>query len=173
MSLVRQVHCKEGNTCSAVPLEKRKVIKKTLQRAIGFIIIFFCFVVGLLSAAPASYSWTLFVYIAIPLIAILAIYIFQCLYYRYYFYNLLEEDIVIKKGVVSRREITLLYSKIQSVYIDQDFFDRIFKLYDVHVETAGFGSGVSAHIDGVNHANSEKLRNLISEKVKKYNNRSI
>lgn len=187
MALV-QIYCKENNTCLSIPLEKRKVIKKTIARTIGLIIFFLFmggfFVAPVFFAAKSMMSGSgisnataaLISFIPLCLIFLLiflSVYIFQRFYYRYYFYDLRNEDIVIKKGVISRNEITLPYSKIQNVYVDQDVFDRIFKLYDVHLETAGFGSGMSAHIDGVNMENSEKLRDMIMAKVKRTNDKSV
>lgn len=39
-------------------------------------------------------------------------------------------------------------------------------LYDVHLETAGFSSGMQAHIDGVSAANAAMLRGMLMEKSK-------
>jgi len=182
MPLLQQIYCQQNNTCFSIPLEKRKVIKKTLNQFIGLfftliVIIFFLIGPAINMATDIIengnvgqyyFSNGLFLIVISLLVAgMFCVPIFyQCLYYRYYFYDLRNEDIVIKKGVVSRGEITLPYSKIQNVFVDQDFWDRIFGIYDVHIETAGFGSGMAAHIDGVNYKNSEKLRDIIMAKVK-------
>lgn len=65
------------------------------------------------------------------------------------------------------RETILPYEKLQDVYVDQDVFDRIFRLYDVHVSTATFMSGFEAHIDGVNKENAEAIREIILENIRK------
>lgn len=64
-------------------------------------------------------------------------------------------------------ETMLPYEKLQDVYMDQDLFDRMFNLWDVHVSTATAMSGYEAHIDGVNHENAEALRELILNKIRK------
>jgi len=195
MPLIHQIYCQQNNTCSSIPLEKRKVIKKTLTRTFGLLLVIFfvCMVVApsIISTIGSFFLYPermnntygsiqsptnmsillslfgfLFLFIGIVIFILLLVYIYQCYYYRYYFYDLRQEDIVIKKGVISRGEITLPYSKIQNVFVDQDFWDRIFRIYDVHIETAGLGSGMAAHIDGVNYQNSEKLRDMIMAKVK-------
>ena len=175
MPLTQQIYCKENNTCFSVPLEKRKVIKKTLARTFGLFIILIIFgssfIIPFLMGTYGAFTGFADFYILLVILVLAVIFLlvdlFQCLYYRYYFYDLTSEEIVIKKGVVSRREITLPYSKIQNVYVDQDVLDRIFRLYDVHLETAGLGSGMTAHIDGVSEANMNKLRDMLVAKTKK------
>lgn len=93
--------------------------------------------------------------------------IYEIFYFRNYFYDLTDKHIVIRKGVVSRNEATISYDRIQNVFIDQDFWDRIFQLYDVHIATADFQSAVIAHIDGVSKENSEKLKELLLKNIEK------
>ena len=138
MPLLQQIHCSDSNTCFSIRLEKRKVIKKTIAGIIGMIIplLFIGFFLSIFSATistggtttvdvngvPTEVSSQLLYFIAhviaylvnlFLIIVILGVYIFQCFYYRYYFYDLRGDEIVIKKGVISRNEITLPYSKIQ------------------------------------------------------------
>ena len=80
--------------------------------------------------------------------------------------NFEKDQISIKKGVIARGEIVLPYSRIQNVYVDQDVLDRIFALYDVHLETAGLFSGIHAHIDGVGAEYAAKLRSVLMAKSK-------
>lgn len=75
------------------------------------------------------------------------------------------KTLVIAKGVFSRNEVTLPMNRIQDVYVDQDILDRIFGLYDVHVSSATAASGFLSHIDGVNKANSEALKELLLDAV--------
>jgi hypothetical protein len=37
--------------------------------------------------------------------------------------------------------------KVSDIYVDQDFFDRLFGLYDLHFSSASLSSGTLAHID--------------------------
>jgi membrane protein YdbS with pleckstrin-like domain len=50
--------------------------------------------------------------------------------------------------------------------MDQDIFDRFFRLWDVHVSTATTMSGMEAHVDGVNEENAEAIRKLLLAKIK-------
>lgn len=51
------------------------------------------------------------------------------------------------------------------VYVDQDLFDVLFGLYDVHISTATVTSGAIAHIDGLEKKDAEEIRKLILSKV--------
>lgn len=69
------------------------------------------------------------------------------------------------------REISIPYERVQDVYVDQDLWDRIFHLYDVHLSTATWTSGMEAHIDGVESDAANGLREVllktIGEKIHK------
>jgi membrane protein YdbS with pleckstrin-like domain len=78
-----------------------------------------------------------------------------------YFYDMDASNIVIRKGVFAQKEITLPFSRITDVYVDQDVLDAVFGLYDVHISTPTQQSGAFAHIDGVDKAGSQLLRTMI------------
>ena len=88
---------------------------------------------------------------------------YQYLYFRKYFYDVDEQNLIIRKGVIATREITLSFKKITDVYVDQDIFDWIFGLYDVHISTPTAESGKFAHIDGVDKAGAQEIKKLILE----------
>lgn len=111
-------------------------------------------------------------YFSILLFFFLVNIFFQILYFRYYFYDLTPEEIIIMKGVVSRKRISVRYEKIQNIFIDQDFLDRIFRLYDIHIATADSQSAMAAHIDGVSRENAEKLKSILDENIKKHREES-
>lgn len=191
MFLIKQIYCGENNVCSTIPLEKRKVLKKTISKTIFVLflgVVIYCatilpvylvdFFMKSATTAKATHSLvnplrpflTYINGVVGPIVLlvsayILVVFIFQCFYYRYYFYDFGKDGIVIKKGVISRAEVTIAFSKIQNVFVDQDILDRFLGLYDVHIETAGLGSIRAAHIDGVSRENSDKLREIILSKI--------
>lgn len=191
MDFLRQVYCVEGTTCSVIPLRKIKVLKKglfgvswvtvisILLYTFGFLWFLFPILVQLPTLPPegvATYPPDLFSTDRVKMLVFLLIsffilsyvfsFFYQALYFRFYFYDLRKENFVIKKGVISRSEIVIDYGKIQNVFVDQDFWDRIFGLYDVHVATADPQSALVSHIDGVSAANSEKLRDELVQRSK-------
>ena len=50
--------------------------------------------------------------------------------------------------------------------LTQDLLDRIFGLYDIHLSSATFSSGMEAHIDGVEKQAADGLRKILLETVK-------
>jgi membrane protein YdbS with pleckstrin-like domain len=86
-------------------------------------------------------------------------------YIREYYYDAGKDFITIKKGVFAPTEIHVQWQKIQDVYVDQDIFDRFMGLYDVHIASATASSGIEAHIDGVDHASAEALKELLLARV--------
>ena len=82
-------------------------------------------------------------------------------YIKSYYYSDDDGFITIRKGVFTPTEIHVQYNRIQDVYVDQDLFDRIFGICDVHIATATILSGMEAHIDGVDFTVSEGLKNFL------------
>jgi len=87
-------------------------------------------------------------------------------YIRKYFYDADDSFVTIRKGVFSPTEIHVQYQKIQDVYVDQDILDRMMGLYDVHLASATITSGIEAHIDGVEQADAEGLKEFFLGKIK-------
>lgn len=148
------------------PLEKKKIIKKTIA---AYIIYLFLLII----IVPLNiFLWNIYykILLVVDFIYVLLFVIqpiYQTYYYKKYFYDVRLDFLAIKKGVIMIRETILNYDKIQDVYMDQDLLDRIFSLWDVHVSTATMMSGVEAHIDGVNHDNALAIRELILSKIRK------
>lgn len=94
-------------------------------------------------------------------------YLYQRWYFRTYFYELTDDFVIIRKDPITPREITIPYERIQDVYMDQDIWDRIFGLYDIHLSSATVSSGMEAHIDGVEKEAAQGLRDALLETVQK------
>ncbi len=160
------------------PLEIRKPLKKTVAGFWSYLIIIFF--IGIFafsfffsegkSIFPKFNFWTiLYIFIGITILFMILKYIYEVLYMKYYFYDLVGKNLIIKKGVFSRNEITLPINRLQDVYVDQDILDRIFGLYDVHVSSATIISGNLSHIDGLNKENAQAIKNLILSGIHKEN----
>lgn len=162
------------------PLSPKKIIKKTITSTIGwsFFFVFLLLMAGgmVLGIAadnnqnPSVILGILFMFLFgfVLLIAIIAVlsYFYQKWYFAVYYYDIQDDYLVIKKGPIAPKEITIPWERIQDVYVDQDIFDRIFGLYDVHLSTATFMSGMQAHIDGVEQEAADGLREALLEKVR-------
>ena len=161
-----------------IPLQKRKVVKKSIGGTIGLL-----FVGGLLSALFAGFFYAgeadlppMLLALRPTLLIVLLVFfglllcwnpVYQYFYWKRYFYDMDEKNIVIRKGVIAQKEITLPFTRITDVYVDQDVFDVLFRLYDVHMSTPTEQSGLFAHIDGVDKEGSVELRRMILERINK------
>ena len=155
------------------PLSKKKVLKKTIGATIGWMVL-----LGLLSLAFCGISFALmesagtglfFVTLigSLVLMVLIAVanYFYQLWYFATYYYEFSNDYVVIRKSPLAPKEITIPYERIQDVYVDQDLFDRMLGLYDVHLSTATISSGMEAHIDGVEKASADGLRDFLLKKV--------
>ncbi len=156
------------------PLSYSKIIKKTISGSIGYSLLFlFSLIIfiplfasldpGQLPFGAGTFFGVIFFIVSL---SVLITYFYQRWYFAVYYYELSTDYIVIKKGPITPKEITIPYERVQDVYVDQDIFDRIFGLYDVHLSSATFTSGMAAHIDGVEKAAAEGLRDELLAKVR-------
>jgi putative membrane protein len=159
-----------SKTREKYPLSKKKIIKKTIVSSIGLIflmgVIFICslsFLAFLQNAAILLIALIASVIMFVVLIGL--VYYYQTWYFATYYYDFTDDYVIIRKGPLTPKEITIPYERIQDVYVDQDLFDRMLGLYDVHLSTATFSSGMSAHIDGVETAAADGLRTFLLGKV--------
>lgn len=156
-----------SQTRQQFPLSTKKVLKKTLAGSLIWSILFFMLFVGAFFISGKSSAFLL---ISLGIFVILFIiitvtYLYQRWYYAVYFYDLNNNFIVIRKGPITPKEITIPYERVQDVYMDQDLLDRMFGLYDVHLSSATITSGMEAHIDGVEKAAADGLRQLLLQTV--------
>lgn len=91
-------------------------------------------------------------------------------YINRYYYDSNDSFITIKKGVFAPTEIHVQYQKIQDVYVDQDILDRLLGIFDVHIASATYSSGIEAHIDGVSPRTAEELKHVILARIQGGNN---
>jgi membrane protein YdbS with pleckstrin-like domain len=144
-----------SKTREQFPLSYKKIIKKTMastiMMAILLLVVWGSLVFTLGSIGQEIVSWagkTAFGIFGLLFLVFLLTYFYQRWYFAVYFYDLTPDFVQIRKGPITPREITIPYERIQDIYVDQDLLDRIFGLYDVHLSSATFSSGMEAHIDG-------------------------
>jgi putative membrane protein len=160
-----------SKTREQFPLSRKKPLKKTIPHIIASVVLLIIALIGIPILAKFLY-WSaglvsLIFTCLIPLLLLnfILMYIYQVWYYQVYFYDLTDDFIIIRKRVLTPREITIPYERVQDVYVDQDLLDRMFGLYDVHLSSATISSGMEAHIDGVEKEAADGLRKIILEKV--------
>lgn len=165
----------ESKLKNQYPLSPRKFKKKMVEKAIVF---FFVSIILAVFAAimifsinqsaqlltTISMSVLIFAILFALMMTIYGIYIHY--YIKTYHYEDEDGFLTIRKGVITPAQIHVQYAKIQDVYVDQDLLDRIFGIYDVHISSATYTSGIEAHIDGVDKASAEALKNLFLHKIR-------
>lgn len=161
-----------SKTREQFPLSMKKVLKKTVASTLAVSILLFIVWIVLVVVVGASEGGNFGIIGLVTLgilgfivILVTTVYFYQKWYYSVYFYDLTDDFIIIKKGPITPREITIPYERVQDVYVDQDLLDRIFGIYDVHLSSATISSGAEAHIDGVEKEAAEGLRGVLLQTV--------
>lgn len=114
--------------------------------------------------------------VATPVILILSI-----LRRATFHYSFDEKFINAKQGIFSKQEMHMPYGRIQNVFVKQDFWDRVFGLAFLYIETAGmdaaayqentrreamgFAEGVLA-IPGLSKNDAEVFKNAVLQRIK-------
>ena len=91
--------------------------------------------------------------------------LYQILYYRTYFYDIREESVVIRRGVICKHELTLPLVRITDVYLDQDLTARMLGLYDLHLSSPTRQSGKVAHMAGIDREGALTLKHAILQRI--------
>lgn len=76
-----------------------------------------------------------------------------------YTYDLSEQELKIRYGVLSRREFLVPLQRIQNVRLDQDFISRRFGLAQLTIQTAGENN--KAVIPGLFFSKAQTLRAML------------
>lgn len=159
----------------AFPLSRKKFWKKFISQTpiAFFLLVISLIILGVFVQANQMFEADLRSLLAFMIIGVMAVIllamagyaIYLRVYIRRYYYDSNDQFITVKKGVFTPAEIHVQYFKIQDVYVDQDLLDRIFGIYDVHLSSATYASGIEAHIDGVDPAVAEGLKNNILGRI--------
>jgi len=84
-------------------------------------------------------------------------YVWARLTYRFFLYEISDNELRVESGVVTKNYVTIPYNRIQNVNIYRDIISRIFGLSTLYIQTAGTG-GVEAVLPGLLREDAEVLR---------------
>ena len=152
-------------TIEQFPLHRNKVLKRFVTGMFGWFFLSLLLAYALMSVMHFDISITLLVILIFLIILGAWQWFYENKYFESYFYDADADFLKIRKDWITPRETIIPYEKLQDVYMDQDLFDRLFGLWDVHVSTATVMSGMEAHIDGIDHENANRIRALLLEKI--------
>ncbi len=146
------------------PQSKLRILKSTISSEILLIFSYtFCASIFKLSSKGSETLTTIShsapeVGLLIILVAFPMFILYQWLYTNTYYYAFIEDSLVVKKGVLSTKEISLPFKKIQSVNTTQTIIERLFGLYKISVASLNSSSTIDTSIDGLRARNADNLR---------------
>ena len=155
-----------ATTIKQIPLERVKITKRFVSGMVGWLILSVIAVVALSFLVRLDFISSVVGLFVFLVLLVAWQWFYETKYFDAYFYDIAVDELDIRKGWITPRETILPYEKMQDVYVDQDIFDRMFGLWDVHVSTATMMSGMEAHIDGVKRENAMKLREMLLQKIR-------
>lgn len=93
------------------------------------------------------------------------------LYYASLFYTFTESEILVERGVLWKHRSIVPYNRITNVDIRQGPVQRLVRLWDIHVQTAGYnvyGGGATvaeAYLQGIR--NAEEVREFVMSMIRR------
>lgn len=145
----------------------RRFLNKKLIAKLLFFIPFFITILSLWFAVDEIENWMGFAALGIwTLLLLLSIFIS----YKGYFvrgYVLRELDITYRKGWIFHHQITVPFNRIQHTEVNHGPIDRLFKLCELEIFTAG-GSSSDLSISGLDPQDAARLKEYIADKSAKY-----
>ena len=96
---------------------------------------------------------------------ILAISAYIKYYYFKYKFDFKKDEFVVKKGLLRKTKLSIPFEKIQQININQKLIHKIFKLYEIQIDTAGTNS-TEVDIKAVSKKIADDFK-LIAEEIKK------
>ncbi len=82
-------------------------------------------------------------------------------------YLLREHDISFLRGLITFKQTTVPFNRIQHVEVNQGVLDKILHLASMKIYTAG-GKSSDLNIPGIPVDDAEKLKTFLSEKISRY-----
>ena len=126
----------------------RNYTKKTILKiTIGYIIFYALSMIltywGMHFFEPIFFTFDMFLWLSIysvllPYVIIILLsfwYLYR--YVKLYSFEVLENNIIIRHGVFTKKRVTIPYTRVQNINIANGVFDRLFNIYTVKIETAG------------------------------------
>ncbi len=106
---------------------------------------------------------------AILAIALLTMVISIIRYFKHYFY-IQNNELVVEKGVLSKKKLSIPFDRIQNVNIEQSLIHKLFNVYKISLETAGSASK-ELEFSALEALTAEKLSDYLLHQSHKSNRR--
>ncbi|MCR6106637.1 PH domain-containing protein [Salipaludibacillus agaradhaerens] len=81
-----------------------------------------------------------------------------------FYYNLQEEELLIKKGLIFRKNRFIRKERIQSIDINANIIQRLFRLVELRIETAGGGSEPEFSLVALKREEAQRIKKQLLKK---------
>jgi len=106
-------------------------------------------------------SWYFFAVIGV---IILTTFITKLINYFYFSYQVVDDELIIKKGWLNKSTTVVKLDKIHEVNLNQKFIHKIIGLYLVNIDTAG-SSSTEIEINGIDFQKALALKDVLTSSV--------
>lgn len=106
-------------------------------------------------------SWYFFAVIGV---IILTTFVTKLINYFYFSYQVVQNELIIKKGWLNKSTIVVKLDKIHEVNLNQKFIHKIIGLYLVNIDTAG-SSSTEIEINGIDFQKALALKDVLTSSV--------
>ncbi|MEG1020496.1 MAG: PH domain-containing protein [Myroides sp.] len=106
-------------------------------------------------------SWYFFAVIGV---IILTTFVTKLINYFYFSYQVVEDELIIKKGWLNKSTTVVKLDKIHEVNLNQKFIHKIIGLYLVNIDTAG-SSSTEIEINGIDFQKALALKDVLTSSV--------
>lgn len=103
------------------------------------------------------------IFLGIFLVISVFIFIFQYIKYKYFSYQIIEDELIIREGWLNKSETVVRFDKIHEVHLNQKFIHKIVGLYKVDIDTAG-SDKVEISINGIDYHKALVIKDILTEK---------
>lgn len=103
--------------------------------------------------------------LALPIVAYIGSYIYNTIWFKNYYFMFDTSRGLIRTSVIATNEKYVYYNRIQNINVTQGFIERLFRLWNVTIETASEGTKTNTlSVLGLTKANAETLKEFLLAK---------
>jgi len=133
-----------------------------IRRTLFFMVLTLALDYLALSEIPKWPFFTGFSPLVVLFIGLVTTIVIPKLKYKYWFFELRDDELYLKRGVLTKIDSIAPYCRIQHIDISQNIVERLFNLSRLVIYTAGT-KGADLIIPGLPHYYAQELQNKLKE----------
>ena len=130
----------------------------------------FAYITNTYGRLPDEAAYIITYYGTIVLISVLVLgTIYAIFYFSTINYSLSTEEIIVRRGLITRSQKIVTYRTITNLDIKRSFYDQLLGIGSIEVQTAGFSgnqSGPEERLDGLTLFQIDQIQSLIMRRVR-------